>query len=146
MVADDGNGVMGLFRSQRQADAAVQGLYRIGLTDADVEVGVPEPGRYRVEYYESQDVGRGILRGMALGIPVASTTAGGLPEMLDRGAGLLAPPNDPQALAEAVMQLLTQPTQAARVRAQATAAVAQFSARQMAEGVRSVYRSCVSFP
>jgi L-malate glycosyltransferase len=93
-----------------------------------------------------EGLGTSVLDAMALGIPVASTTAGGLPEMLDRGAGLLAPPNDPQALAEAVMQLLTQPTQAARVRAQATAAVAQFSARQMAEGVRSVYRSCVSFP
>jgi glycosyltransferase involved in cell wall biosynthesis len=83
---------------------------------------------------------------MALGIPVASTTAGGLPEMLDHGGGLLAPPNDPQALAEVVVQLLTQPEQVARVRAQATTTVAGFSAQQMAEGVRSVYRSCVSFP
>jgi hypothetical protein len=68
MVADGGNVVAGLFRSQRQADAALQALHRVGLTDADIEVGVPEPGRYRVEYYESQEVGGGILRGIALGI------------------------------------------------------------------------------
>jgi hypothetical protein len=77
MVADGGNVVAGLFRSQRQADAALQAFYRIGLTDADVEIGAPEPGRYRVEYYESQEVGQGILRGMALGIPVGGVLGSG---------------------------------------------------------------------
>ena len=70
MVADGGNVVAGLFKSQHQADAALQALHRIGLTDAEVEVGAPEPGRYRVEYYESQEVGRGIIRGIFLGIPI----------------------------------------------------------------------------
>ena len=92
-----------------------------------------------------EGLGTSVLDAMALGIPVASTTAGGLPEMLGHEAGLLAPPNDPAALAEVVLQLLTQPAEAARVRAQAAATVERFSARQMAEGVRSVYRSCVSF-
>jgi hypothetical protein len=77
MVADGGNVVAGLFRSQHQADAALQALHRIGLTDADVEVGAPEPGRYRVEYYESQEVGQGILRGIALGIPVGGVLGSG---------------------------------------------------------------------
>ena len=43
---------------------------------------------------------------MALGIPVASTTAGGLGEMLGGGAGLLVPAADPEALAEAVARIL----------------------------------------
>lgn len=91
MVADGGNVVAGLFKSQRQADIAVQALHRIGLTDADVEVGTPEPGRYRVEYYESQEVGRGILRGMAVGIPVGGIIGSGflvlsLPEMALAGS------------------------------------------------------------
>jgi hypothetical protein len=77
MVADGGNVVAGLYRSQRQAEAALQALYRIGLTDADVEVGAPEPGRYRVEYYESQEVGHGIVRGIALGIPVGGIIGAG---------------------------------------------------------------------
>jgi hypothetical protein len=91
MVASDGNVVAGLFRSQRQADAALQALHRIGLTDADVEVGAPEPGRYRVEYYESQEVGSGILRGIALGIPVGGIIGSGfvvlsVPEMALAGS------------------------------------------------------------
>ena len=84
---------------------------------------------------------------MALGIPVASTTAGGLPEMLGDGAGLLVPPGDPTALAEAVARLLTDPDFARdAARRGPRMAVQRFTARRMAEAVRSVYRSCAPFP
>ena len=93
-----------------------------------------------------EGLGTSVLDAMALGIPVASTTAGGLPEMLQEGAGVLAAPNDPDALAEAVARLLTEPGLALEVARRATAAVERFTAPRMAEAVRSVYRSCVSFP
>jgi L-malate glycosyltransferase len=93
-----------------------------------------------------EGLGTSVLDAMALGTPVASTTAGGLPEMLQDGAGVLAPPGDPEALADAVARLLTEPGLALEVSARATAAVERFTARRMAEAVRSVYRSCVSFP
>ncbi len=93
-----------------------------------------------------EGLGTSVLDAMALGTPVASTTAGGLPEMLQDGAGVLAPPNDPHALAYAVARLLTEPGLALEVAGRATVAVEQFTARRMAEAVRSVYRSCVSFP
>jgi glycosyltransferase involved in cell wall biosynthesis len=48
------------------------------------------------------------LEAMASGLPVVSTTATAIPEVvLDGRAGLLVPPRDPQALAEALLQLLT---------------------------------------
>lgn len=92
-----------------------------------------------------EGLGTAVLDAMGLGTPVASTTAGGLPEMLRDGAGVLAPPGDPDALAGAAARLLTEPGLALEVSRRATAAVERFSARRMAEAVRSVYRSCVSF-
>jgi glycosyltransferase involved in cell wall biosynthesis len=93
-----------------------------------------------------EGLGTSVLDAMALGTPVASTAAGGLPEMLQDGAGVLAPPNDPVALADAVARLLTEPGLARAVAGRATATVERFTARRMAEAVRSVYRSCVPFP
>jgi glycosyltransferase involved in cell wall biosynthesis len=47
------------------------------------------------------------LEAMASGLPVVSTTAAAIPEVVPDGrAGLLVPPRDPQALAEALLALL----------------------------------------
>jgi glycosyltransferase involved in cell wall biosynthesis len=93
-----------------------------------------------------EGLGTSVLDAMALGIPVASTSAGGLPEMLDGGAGALAPPGDPVALARAVARLLDDPAFAHQTVTRASEAVASFTAARMAEAVRTVYRSCVPFP
>ncbi len=47
---------------------------------------------------------------LALGVPVVATRVGALPEMLSDGAdALLVPPEDPEALAEAVARVLSDP-------------------------------------
>jgi L-malate glycosyltransferase len=89
-----------------------------------------------------EGLGTSVLDAMARGIPVASTTAGGLPEMLGDGAGLLVPPEQPSALAEAVARLLEDPELRAEVRARALTVVQRFSAQRMATEVGTVYRSC----
>jgi glycosyltransferase involved in cell wall biosynthesis len=94
----------------------------------------------------TEGLGTSVLDAMALGIPVASTAAGGLPEMLRDGAGVLAPPADPEALADAVARLLRDRDLARAVSARASEAVLQFTAARMAASVRSVYRSCGPFP
>lgn len=93
-----------------------------------------------------EGLGTSVLDAMALGIPVASTTAGGLPEMLQGGAGVLARPGDPSALADAVAQLLSDPDLARATVERARARVEQFSAARMAAAVGTVYRSCGPFP
>jgi glycosyltransferase involved in cell wall biosynthesis len=92
---------------------------------------------------QQEGLGTSVLEAMALGIPVASTTAGGLPEMLGGGAGLLVAPRDPGALAEAVERILENADLRARLVGRARTEVLRFTDLRMADEVRSVYRSCV---
>ncbi|MBE3576266.1 MAG: glycosyltransferase [Limnochordales bacterium] len=47
-----------------------------------------------------------LIEAMSYGLPVISTRTGGVPELLDGGAGLLVPPKDSLALAEAIRRLM----------------------------------------
>ena len=61
---------------------------------------------------------------MALGRPIVATAVGGIPEVIQDGVnGLLVPPEDPTALAEAVVRLLSDPELRARLGGAAAAAV-----------------------
>jgi glycosyltransferase involved in cell wall biosynthesis len=63
-----------------------------------------------------------LMEAMAHGIPVVATSTGGIPELLGGGAGLIVPPQDPAALADAIERLAENPAlqeelgQAGRVR------------------------------
>lgn len=91
-----------------------------------------------------EGLGTSVLDAMARGIPVASTSAGGLPEMLHDGGGILVPPRNPDALAGAVQRILCDPDLRRRLVEQASRTVETFSAARMAAEVRTVYRSCAS--
>jgi len=62
-----------------------------------------------------------LIEAIASGLPCIATRVGGIPEVLDDGkAGILVPPKDPQALADAVIRVLTEEDLACRL---STAAV-----------------------
>jgi glycosyltransferase involved in cell wall biosynthesis len=61
-----------------------------------------------------------VLEAMACGLCIVSTNVGGIPYLLeDQEDALLVPPNDPEAMATAVMRLLKNPHLAARLSANA---------------------------
>jgi glycosyltransferase involved in cell wall biosynthesis len=80
-----------------------------------------------------------ILEGMASGIPVIATSAGGPVDILRSGTdGILVPPRNPQALADAVLSAITQREQlvkAARHRAEA-----EFDIRKVIPRIEAFYR------
>ena len=84
-----------------------------------------------------------VLEAMACGKPVVASNIGGLPEAITDGVdGLLVPEKSPEAIAEAVMNLLADDRVGRRIGAAARIRVSrQFSAERWSERVSRVYAS-----
>lgn len=59
---------------------------------------------------EAEAMPNALLEAMAAGLPVVATRVGGVPEVVEDGVnGLLVPPRDPRALADAILRILADP-------------------------------------
>ena len=86
-----------------------------------------------------------LLEGMALGLPVVASRAGGNPDLIISGeTGLLVPPLDPQAWAGALERMLGDPAFAARVGSAGRELVRrEHSLDRMVERTEAVYREAM---
>ena len=81
-----------------------------------------------------------VLEAMAAGLPVVGTRVDGIAEQLDADAGLLVPPEDPRALAEAIERLAGDPALRARLgEAARRRVVGHFTVAHQAEGLDRAY-------
>lgn len=82
-----------------------------------------------------------LLEAMAMKKPVVSTAVGGTPELIDsENTGVLIPPRDPEALADAVIGLLSHPDRARMMGEAAQARVQQdFSIQTMVTETEALY-------
>jgi glycosyltransferase involved in cell wall biosynthesis len=86
-------------------------------------------------------MGRALVEAMAIGLPVAATAVGGVPEVLEEGrAGILVPPGDEEALAAAITRLAGDPRLAADLGRKARARAVVFGAGRMNHALLRLYR------
>jgi glycosyltransferase involved in cell wall biosynthesis len=83
------------------------------------------------------------LEAMAAGVPVVSTSAGSLAEVLG-DAALVVPVSDPDALSAALLQVLTDSAVAGRLAATGPPHAASFSWERCAAGLMAVYRRAMT--
>ena len=89
----------------------------------------------------TEGLGTSLLDAMACGKPVVATTAGGMPEVVKDGStGILVPPRDHQAMADAIVKLLKD-AELRRAMGQAGRSLAnvRFSAERMVQDTLRVY-------
>jgi len=87
-----------------------------------------------------------ILEAMAAGLPVVATRVGGNPELLDQGrAGILIPARDPDALADAIIDLLINREKASALgRAARERARRSFDIRTVARRLEEIYERALA--
>jgi len=79
------------------------------------------------------------LEAMAAGKPVVATRVGGLPEVLQDADAILVEPNDPEALAAAIINMLAQLEREPEFGARNRAIAARFSIAQMTDCYEAIY-------
>jgi glycosyltransferase involved in cell wall biosynthesis len=82
----------------------------------------------------------GVLEALACGVPQVATAVGGTPEVVVGETGLLVPPADPRALAEAAVELLRDPARRAALAAASRARhAAHFTVGRMVAETADIY-------
>jgi glycosyltransferase involved in cell wall biosynthesis len=107
-------------------------------TDADALLAAAD-----IAVLSSREEGMGsvLLDALVFGRPIAATRAGGIPEVVDDDCGLLAPPEDPVALGDAIVRIANDPGLAAQFGVNGRRRAAEFSVERMTDRTIEVYES-----
>jgi glycosyltransferase involved in cell wall biosynthesis len=92
----------------------------------------------------NEGMGRVLVEAMALGLPVVGTRVGGIPDVIvDGECGLLVPPEDPAALADALAELGLDAARRAKLGDGARPRAEAFSTTVAAAAMRDIYDGLV---
>jgi sugar transferase (PEP-CTERM/EpsH1 system associated) len=93
----------------------------------------------------SEGISNALLEAMAVGLPVIATNVGGNPEVVRHGAtGLLVPPQDSRALADALLQILSDPDRRQKMGRRGRERVeTHFSLSAMARNYERIYEQAL---
>jgi glycosyltransferase involved in cell wall biosynthesis len=82
-----------------------------------------------------------VLEAMACGTPIVATDIGSVPEYVPPEAGVLTPPRDPQAMADAILALMADGARVEALGTRARAAAAMLDYRHVAAQLDDVYQT-----
>lgn len=96
--------------------------------------------------YANEGVPQALMQAMLAGVPVVTTPVGSILEVVEDGrTGLVVPPRDAHALAQAIARLLDDPELARRLGSAARAeAVKRFSQDRMLDRMEAVFRDALA--
>jgi glycosyltransferase involved in cell wall biosynthesis len=91
---------------------------------------------------EREGLGLALLEAMAAGVPVVGTSVGGIPEIIRDGEnGLLVPPKDAPAMAQALIEIISDGKKAQEMGKKGQSMIeSQFSLTGMLHKIETVYR------
>ena len=145
--------LIGAFRDAAYESEVRAGIARLGLDDAVTTTGfLPNPfPAVRTLDVLAHPARRdpfplALLEGMALARPIVASAVGGIPEMIADGeSGILVPPDDADALAQALGALLGDPARRERLGAAAhDRLTTRFSPERFAAGMFDVFEQAVA--
>ena len=88
----------------------------------------------------NEGMGKALVEAMYAGLPAVATAVGGVPKLIDGGRnGLLVPPQRPDLLGAALLELARDQGQRDRLGAVATASARSYSAARMVEKIIALY-------
>jgi len=97
---------------------------------------------------DSEGMPVAIIEALASGIPVVATAVGGVPDLIQDGTnGHLVPPRNPQAIANAVLSILSDPSKWAQMRSAARKSVTpRHTVETLTANMARLYKSLVPNP
>jgi hypothetical protein len=81
--------VPGVFNSRKEAEAAIASLRELGLSEQDIGVIVPDPGRYQLMDHSVHEAFSGLKTGVAVGAPLGSLAGVALMALALPGVGVI---------------------------------------------------------
>lgn len=124
-----------------------ESIKRMGLLGRVILLGHrpdPIPLLKALDIYVQSSWGEGmgsvLIEAAACGVPIAATTAGGIPEVVEDGeTGLLVEPRHPEGMAQNLLRLIDDKGLRARLAAEGRARVGRFGLTRMANEMEKIY-------